>query len=441
MSLTIKEVELIYLGTSITAGCKPCTSFHFRKVKEAGALDEEIKNTIADSVNIRDIAKKEMENHAMNLLGISTQSGVKIDNQNPDRLTVLVSIGAAFYVSFEAAIIDSYCLICRPFDFSINLPVAIVGTILPSTAIASFEILYFNKLLRRRPFGITLIFKTAFYLISIFIFSSIAVLSAYSLNLVKSIFHTGVMELFVIYLNSPGLIMMMVFWGLAVMSGIFIIHINDYFGQGVLVNFLLGRYHSPKEEVRIFMFLDLKSSTSYAEEHGHIKYSHLIQDCFYDLTDIVYERCAKVYQYVGDEVILTWKIDKGIQCNNCIQTFFDFDKTIKKKRDCYANKYGMIPEFKAGIHYGDVIITEIGGAKKEIAYHGDTVNTAARIQSVCNERDKNLIVSADLLSILNDKELDKKYCIESEGITHLKGKKHAIGIFSIDEKSKDFATD
>jgi len=345
------------------------------------------------------------------------------------------TLAAVFYVSFEAATLDGSPLIGRPFDFSISLAVAIIGTIFPSTAIASFEILYFNKLLRRRPFGITLLFKTSFYLISIFMFSSIAVLSSYSLILEKSLFHTEVIASFVTYLNSPGLIMMMVFWGLAVMSGIFIIHINDYFGQGVLVNFLLGRYHSPKEEVRIFMFMDLKSSTSYAEEYGHVKYSHLIQDCFYDLTDIVYKRCAKVYQYVGDEVILTWKIDDGIQNNNCIQTYFDFDRVIRNRKDYYANNYGIIPEFKAGLHYGDVIITEIGGAKEEIAYHGDTINTAARIQSICNQRGKKLIVSAELLSILHDKELDKKYSIESEGITQLKGKKHDIGIFSIDENN------
>jgi len=347
------------------------------------------------------------------------------------------TLAAVFYVSFKGAIIDGYSYVGRPFDFSISLAVAIIGTIFPSTAIASFEILYFNKLLRRKPFGISLLIKTSFYLISIFIFTSIALISSYSLILGKSIFHTEVIESFSQYLNSPDLIMMMVFWGLAVLSGIFIIHINDYFGQGVLVNFLLGRYHIPKEEVRIFMFMDLKSSTSYAEEYGHIKYSHLIQDCFYDLADIVYKRGAKVYQYVGDEVILTWKIDSGIENCNCIQAFFDFDRVIKEKENFYLDKYGLIPEFKAGLHYGDVIITEIGGAKEEIAYHGDTVNTAARIQSICNERGKKLVVSAELLSILKDKKLDEKYRIVSEGVTKLKGKKHSIGIFSVEENHLD----
>lgn len=344
------------------------------------------------------------------------------------------TLAGIFYVCFEATILHTYGPIIRPYDFSISIAVAILGTIIPSALIGSFEILYFSKLLRRKPFGISLLIKTSFYLLSIFVFSSIAVMAIDSLNLDKSVLHTDVIDLYVKYLSSPGLILMMIYWGLFVMSGIFIIHINDYFGHGVLLNFLFGRYHTPKEEVRIFMFMDLKSSTSYAEEHGHIKYSHLIQDCFYDLTDIVYERCAEVYQYVGDEVILTWKIDCGVDNNNCLRTFFDFDRAINTKKEYYLSRYDIVPEFKAGLHYGDVIVTEIGGAKEEIAYHGDTVNTAARLQEVCKEYEKKLILSAEILSILHDKELDKKYHIVSEGITQLKGKKHAIGIFSVEEK-------
>lgn len=224
------------------------------------------------------------------------------------------------------------------------------------------------------------------------------------------------------------------------MTGLFILQISDKLGQGVLINFLLGKYHHPKEEVRIFMFLDLKSSTKYAEEHGHIKYSQLIQDCFYDLTDVVFKREASVYQYVGDEVVLTWDLGKGIKNNNCLNTFFDFDKVLKNKSNYYREKYGTVPEFKAGLHYGKAIITELGGAKKEIAYHGDTVNTTYRIQTACNDLKKCLLISADLLSILHDKELDEKYVIESKGIVQLKGEKHVVGLFSVEEKKAAMAS-
>ena len=92
------------------------------------------------------------------------------------------------------------------------------------------------------------------------------------------------------------------------MSALFILQVSDKFGQGVLISFLLGKYHRPKEEDRIFMFMDLKSSTTHAEKLGHIKYSQFIQDCFFDITDVVIKYDAKIYQYVGDEVVLSGSI-------------------------------------------------------------------------------------------------------------------------------------
>jgi len=110
MSLTNKEIELVYLGASIGAGCKPCTSYHFQKAKEVGASDKEIKTTITVSINIRDAAKKEMENHTMKLLGTTTQDDVNKDNLNPDRLNVLVSIGSAFTVNCTSTLNNYFAL-------------------------------------------------------------------------------------------------------------------------------------------------------------------------------------------------------------------------------------------------------------------------------------------------------------------------------------------
>jgi AhpD family alkylhydroperoxidase len=110
MAPTFKETELVNLGASIAAGCKACTSYHFRKAKEAGASDEEIKNTIAYSISIRDLAKKEMENHAMNLIGVLEQPDVNADTLEPDRVKVLVSIGAAFAVNCTSTLNDYIAL-------------------------------------------------------------------------------------------------------------------------------------------------------------------------------------------------------------------------------------------------------------------------------------------------------------------------------------------
>ena len=98
------------------------------------------------------------------------------------------------------------------------------------------------------------------------------------------------------------------------------------------------------------------------------------------------------------------------------------------------DKYGIVPDFKAGLHYGDVVITEVGGSKQEIAYHGDTTNTAARIRSECNSKNKQLLVSAELLSMC--KNADQEFEIEYIGITNLKGKNNVLALFTLFPKNK-----
>ena len=197
---------------------------------------------------------------------------------------------------------------------------------------ASFEVLYLNKMLRKKPLGITLLLKTIYYLTNIFVWTSLATLFIYSFSLNKSLFHNQVLDLFFNYLSSVQIYMTMSFWCITIIISLFILQVSDKFGQGVLINFLLGKYHKPKEEARIFMFMDLKSSTTYAEKLGHIKYSQLIQDCFYDITEVVNKYDAQIYQYVGDEVVLSWKIKKGLINSNCIKIYFAYDKLLISKK-------------------------------------------------------------------------------------------------------------
>jgi len=62
---------------------------------------------------------------------------------------------------------------------------------------------------------------------------------------------------------------------------------------------------------------------------------------------------------------------------------FAYDKLLINKSEYYRNKYGMVPKFKAGANSGYVTVAEVGELKKELAYHGEVLNTAARIQGKC----------------------------------------------------------
>lgn len=209
-------------------------------------------------------------------------------------------------------------------------------------------------------------------------------------------------------------------------------HISSLLGKGVLFNLLMGKYHKPVQEARIFMFLDLCSSATIAEKLDPFEYSSFLKDFFLDIDDAVVESKGAIIQFVGDEVVIVWKVKDGIERNNCVRFFPLAKSRILRKKRYYKDKYGVIPKFKAGLHYGRIVITEIGSTKQEIAYHGDTINTTARIRSECSNFEKDLLISADLLSILEN--IDVKYNIESVGVSSLKGKQNVIGLFSIKKK-------
>ena len=337
--------------------------------------------------------------------------------------TIFISFYEASILGFKSGIGGEH------YSFLRNLLIGILVTVIGATLLGSLEVLYLGKLLRKKPFGMTLITKTIIYLMFMIFFISMVIIYIYSAEINRPLFSGDVFKLYVDFLFSANIVMSIIYWSIACLSALFILQVNDKFGQGVLLNFLRGKYHRPKEEERIFMFMDLKSSTMYAERLGHIKYSQFIQDCFFDITDVVTKNDAKIYQYVGDEVILSWSLKDGIEHGQCLNTFFAYDALIKGKGKYYKEKYGFIPEFKAGLHLGKVTVAEVGEIKKELAYHGDVLNTAARIQGKCNEFKKRVLVSEPVKAILEKQHL---FHFSGIGDVNLRGKAGQISLYGVE---------
>ncbi len=202
--------------------------------------------------------------------------------------------------------------------------------------------------------------------------------------------------------------------------------VNLMLGEGNLAKLLRGQFYTPREEQRIFMFLDLQASTELAERLGHIKYSTLVQDCFNDL-GITVASDTEIYQYVGDEAVLTWPMKAGLKNHNCLRAYYNFINSLKAKSDYYHKTYGCEPFFKAGLHGGLVTVTEVGKYKKEIAYHGDAINTAARIQGQCNALNEQLLISETLKKKLEN----GPFTFDAMGSVPLKGKKKDVPICAV----------
>ncbi len=203
--------------------------------------------------------------------------------------------------------------------------------------------------------------------------------------------------------------------------------LNLLLGRGNLLRFIKGDFYEPRVENRVFMFVDLRNSTGIAEELGHIKYSRFLQDCFYDL-HVVQDQGAEVYQYVGDEVVLNWRVREEMNYMKCLKAFWAFEDKLASRSKFYRDKYGVEPTFKAGVHFGEVTTAEVGEIKREIAYHGDTMNIAARIQEKCNEYQETLLVSEDVHLALGTNSICNFQLMAEE---LLRGKQQGIRIYAV----------
>lgn len=219
-----------------------------------------------------------------------------------------------------------------------------------------------------------------------------------------------------------------IFWALIVALTQLGLQINDKFGQGLLWSMITGKYQLPQKEQRIFMFLDLKGSTSIAEKMGNELYHHFLKDLFADITDPILANSGEIYQYVGDEIVISWRLSSGVAGNRCLNCFFDIRSKLMELREKYESQYGVFPDFKAGIHHGTVVAGEVGIIKRDITYSGDTLNTAARIQSMCNEHGSNLLISGTLAGLLSLGTFKTRRL----GKLTLRGKLEAVEILSIE---------
>jgi adenylate cyclase len=313
------------------------------------------------------------------------------------------------------------------FEWQLELTGATTSGVVLGVIFSVIDI-YINKTkIRQKSFTFIVLLKSLVFLLAVL---SAIIITVLTVELIRGYKSIDIVIIRLINAFSSTETILYIFYAILI-SILLYYHqqVSKKIGPRILFNLLLGRYHKPKEENRILMFLDLTSATTIAEKLDAYKYSLFLKDFFFDIDDAINETKGTASQFVGDEVVIVWSEREGIKNNNCIKLFFLAEEKIRISKEGYVEKYGFAPEFKAGIHSGKVIITEVGGTKQEIAYHGDTVNTTARIRSECSAVNEKLLISAELLNLLPDIDID--YFVDPKGIFSLKGKENVIKLFSI----------
>lgn len=295
---------------------------------------------------------------------------------------------------------------------------------------SAFDRYFFRPRYRGFKFSYILILRLTFYLAAV----SFSVLLVWVLNEAR-LENTGFIEVITNgqlkdFVLRDEFFRILIFAVVVSALVIYISQMNYLLGENVFLRYLSGKYYKPVEEERFFMFLDLTASTTLAEKTSPIEYHKFLNNYFYDVNDPIVGAKGEIFQYAGDQVVITWTKKNGIKKSNCVRCFFKIKHKLDKLQEDYVRKFGMFPKIKAGLHFGNIIVGEIGDSKKEIVYHGDVMNTASRIQEECNTLNSNFLVSKEVLNVV---ELPEKYRSELLGRFLLKGKEQEVEIYSIEE--------
>lgn len=314
------------------------------------------------------------------------------------------------------------------YDFIINLLATLLIVPLAGFLAGGTIVYILKEQLGKYPLWIVLLMDTLIIVVLIIVISVPASLIYNSIYFEKPPWDGLVMIHSLDFMLGYGIIHTLFFWTMVALVTMLVLQVNEKYGQGIFLKLIKGDYHRPKVETRIFMFLDMRSSTAMAERLGHVKWFELLNNFFNDITEPILDTRGEIYQYVGDEIIVHWSTKNGLTNNNCLHCFFEISKRIESLNEKYQTAYGVTPRFKAAIHCGNVTIGEIGKIKKDIVFTGDVLNTTARIQELCNEYKVDLLVSQEVMERLTD---TREFSVKPVGYIELRGKQTPVSIFTI----------
>jgi adenylate cyclase len=211
---------------------------------------------------------------------------------------------------------------------------------------------------------------------------------------------------------------------------LFILQLARLIGGRTVRDIVLGRYHRPRREERFFLFIDVAGSTPLAERIGPEAVHRFLGRVFRLAADPIEDQGGDVYQYVGDEMVITWTLAEGRPAARPIACFFAIEAALQAETTHFERLFGVAPRLRAALHAGPVIAGEVGEHRRAIVFHGDVMNTASRLEDAARALERPFVVSAEALARLEGLEL---YALEDLGPHALRGRTapvHAYGVKS-----------
>lgn len=191
-----------------------------------------------------------------------------------------------------------------------------------------------------------------------------------------------------------------------------------------------------REDNLAILFSDIRNFTNFSEKHLPYDIIHILNRYFEKMGQIVLDNGGYLDKYIGDGLMANFGLKQSDPLSICLRAV---DAALKMKEalkeiNLYA-KQQLDHEFKIGIgiHYGDVIVGELGHhSNAAFTLIGDAVNQASRVESMTKKAGVEILISEAVYKhTKNHIKVGKHFKAPLKGKT---GEFHLYEVLGIDQE-------
>jgi len=298
-------------------------------------------------------------------------------------------IGNRLIAVFSATVVFSVLGLFAAWSLKMPMGLALIGAPLLGLAISGFEVFYFQGYRGRW-------LRDMHPLKSIMIYALFMVVMGLAIQHLNYLAQGRWHDLPKLYERYP--VVIPVFLTVAIFA-VMVIRIIGFIGGKNILYLLIGKYHRPVWERKVFLFLDIKGSTNLVDALGPEKSKLLFGKFMFDASDPIAANGGEIYRYQGDGFVAIWNWQAALGPGGIAQAVDDLYAMIEREQADYEARFGTCPDFRIGIHGGKIITSEEGDIRRNIGFYGDTINIAARMEAKAKDVSMDCVVTSDVIDM------------------------------------------
>lgn len=181
------------------------------------------------------------------------------------------------------------------------------------------------------------------------------------------------------------------------------------------------------------LFVDIRGFTTMSESLKPEEVVEILNEYLGLTTQAIFDNGGTLDKFVGDATMAVFNapFDLDDYIFRAVSTAWDMQSGANAIAEKFRARYGKSVSFGIGINCGNAVVGNIGcDFRMDYTAIGDTVNTAARLES--NARPGQILISGEVYEAVKD-----RVAVTPIGEIPLKGKSNGVFVYQVDNVKND----